>query len=218
MTGKHPLDLLNHISLYAKDFAKEHPLSIVHFLDSETDESFNESVAELYHRLADLRIGSSSQNPSLETLSKIFKNDNFDAPILFVCYNCCQSVLQNKDWHHFDWHLEKIYVVFLAPNEAKSDRFNRHRLLWPDDNHILEYLEVQECEKEDALQLIWRFDGSLVDLKILDTYRREQRLKFADINDAESLRSIKEQLAAFRQEWISQNFDFRCLRIIMGRL
>ena len=171
--GKHKFDLLRFISLYAKDFVKEHPVSIVEFINSASERSFHEAISVFYDRLIHHQVTTFRQGSTFESLAYTFKKVSFH--VLLVCFNCCEAVLKLSDWHKFDHSLPKVTVVFLTTNSQSLNRFSLHSLPDLNDNHILELLNVPESEKEEVLgfQLVQQCDRSVVELEIVNAFCQE---------------------------------------------
>ena len=216
LLGKHKFDLLRFVSLYAKDFVKEHPVSIVEFINSASEKHFYEAISVFYNRLICHKVTIYNRGSTLESLIYTFNRASFH--VLLVCLNCCEAVLKLSDWYRFDHSLPKVTVVFLTTSKQSLNRFSHHSLPDLDDNSILELLNVPESEREEVfgLQLVQLCDRSVVELEIVDAFRQEKQLSFAQIKEASQDEGKKEFLF-FKQEWIRENLD-DCFQQLFSKL
>ena len=203
LTGENNFDLLGYTLLFARDFVKEHPLSIVKCIDSRGETDFYGAISNFCSLLISHGITSLRQDFTLETLATIFKEADFH--VLIICHNCSETVINFNDWHKFDRSLSKVFVAFLTTTIPKSKRYKHRSLPVVNNDEFLEYLRVPECEKADALQVIELCNRSLVELEIVNAFRREKNLDFKELKEGFSDDSIKVMLDKFRREWLQEN-------------
>ena len=189
LLGENNFDLFRYTLLFARDFVKEHPLSVVKLIDSRDEAHFYAAISDFCVLLVRHQVTSFIRRFTLEALATIFKEVDFH--VLIICYNCCETVLKLEDWHKFDHSLSKVNVTFLTTNISKSDRFSHRSLPVCEDNQILEYLRVPESEKADALQVIGLCNRSLVQLEVVNTFRRENNISFKELKESFSNDDIK---------------------------
>ena len=216
LLGKNNFDLFHYTLLFAQDFVKEHPLSIVKLIDSRDEAHFNEAISDFFDLLICHKVTSFSRNFTLEALASIFKEADFH--VLIICYNCCETVLNFKDWHEFDHSLSKVYVAFLTTTIPKSDRYRHRSLPVVNDYHIFEYLRVPECEKADALQVAELCNRSIVELEIANAFRQEKNLDFKELEKSFHDDSVKHMLDDFRQKWLQENCSDLISKLVLSRM